>query len=150
VTSASPARRRLITGNPYEECYGYSRAVRTGDRILVSGCTSLVDGEVRHPGDAGAQARVALDTAVASVVALGGSAADIVLTRMYVVDRAFCEVVGLAHGERFAGIRPVATMVVVAGLVDEQMLVEIEAEARIGTGTPLDRPVGASRPSGLA
>ena len=73
VTSASPARRRLATGNPYEECYGYSRAVRTGDRVLVSGCTSLVDGEVCHPGDAAAQARVALDTAVASVVALGGS-----------------------------------------------------------------------------
>jgi enamine deaminase RidA (YjgF/YER057c/UK114 family) len=139
VTSASPARRRLSTTNPYEERYGYSRALRTGDRVLVSGCTSVVDGVVLHPGDAAAQARVALDTAVASVVALGGQAADIVLTRMYVVDRAACEAVGLVHGERFAGVRPVATMVVVAGLVDEAMLVEIEVEARLGTGTPLDR-----------
>ena len=103
VTSASPARRRLATANPYEERYGYSRALRTGDRVLVSGCTSVVDGVVLHPGDAAAQARVALDTAVASVVALGGRAADIVLTRMYVVDRAACEAVGLVHGERFAG-----------------------------------------------
>jgi enamine deaminase RidA (YjgF/YER057c/UK114 family) len=140
VTSASPARRRLATGNPYEERYGYSRALRTGDRVLVSGCTSVVNGVVLHPGDAAAQARVALDTAVSSVVALGGQAADIVLTRMYVVDRASCEAVGLAHGERFAAVRPVATMVVVAGLVDEAMLVEIEVEARLGTGTSLERP----------
>jgi enamine deaminase RidA (YjgF/YER057c/UK114 family) len=140
VTSASPARRRLGTANPYEDRYGYSRALRTGDRVLVSGCTSLVDGQVRHPGDAAAQARVALDTAVSSVVALGGCAADVVLTRMYVVDRAHCDAVGLVHGELFAAVRPVATMVVVAGLVDEQMLVEVELEARIGTGTPLSRP----------
>jgi enamine deaminase RidA (YjgF/YER057c/UK114 family) len=140
VTSSSPARRRLGTANPYEERYGYSRALRTGDRVLVSGCTSLVDGRVRHPGDAAAQARVALDTAVSSVVALGGCAADVVLTRMYVVDRAHCDAVGLAHGELFAAVRPVATMVVVAGLVDEQMLVEVELEARIGTGTSLGRP----------
>jgi len=139
VTSASPARRRLATGNPYEERYGYSRALRTGDRVLVSGCTSLVDGVVLHPGDAAAQARVALDTAVASVVALGGRAADIVLTRMYVVDRGACEAVGMVHGERFSGVRPVATMLIVAGLVDEAMLVEIEVEARLGTGTLLDR-----------
>ena len=140
MTSASPARRRLATDNPYEERYGYSRALRTGDRVLVSGCTSLVDGVVLHPGDAAAQARVALDTAVSSVVALGGQAADIVLTRTYVVDRASCEAVGVVHGERFAAVRPVATMVVVAGLVDEAMLVEVEVEARIGTGTPLGRP----------
>jgi enamine deaminase RidA (YjgF/YER057c/UK114 family) len=146
VTSASPARRRLDTGNPYEERYGYSRALRTGDRVLVSGCTALVDGEVRHPGDAAAQARVALDTAVSSVVALGGSAADIVLTRMYVVGRASCDAVGLVHGERFASVRPVATMVVVAGLVDEQMLVEMEVEARIGSGTPLGRPPAGAHP----
>jgi enamine deaminase RidA (YjgF/YER057c/UK114 family) len=139
VTSASPTRRRLGTDNPYEERYGYSRALRTGDRVLVSGCTSLVDGQVRHPGDAAAQARVALDTAVSSVVALGGCAADVVLTRLYVVGRVHCDAVGLAHGERFADVRPVATMVVVAGLVDEQMLVEVELEARIGTGTPLGR-----------
>ena len=78
------------------------------------------------------------------MVALGGCAADVVLTRMYVVDRAHCEAVGLVHGELFAAVRPVATMVVVAGLVDEQMLVEVELEARIGTGTPLGRPAPSS------
>jgi len=148
VTSASPARRRLGTANPYEERYGYSRALRTGDRVLVSGCTSLVDGQVRHPGDAAAQARVALDTAVSSVVALGGRAADVILTRMYVVDRAHCDAVGLAHDELFEAVRPVATMVVVAGLVDQQMLVEVELEARLGTGTPLDhRAASPGRPA---
>ena len=145
MTSASPARR-LGTPNPYEERYGYSRALRTGERVLVSGCTSLVDGQVRHPGDAAAQARVAFGTAVSSVVALGGGAADVVLTRMYVVDRAHCDAVGLVHGELFAAARPVATMVVVAGLVDEQMLVEVELEARIGAGTPLGRSATSPEP----
>jgi enamine deaminase RidA (YjgF/YER057c/UK114 family) len=104
--------------------------VRTGNRILVSGCTSVVDGHVRHPGDAAAQLRVALDTGIAAVVSLGGFAADVVRTRMYVVSRSDCEAVGLVHGERFAQVRPAATMVVVSGLIDEAMLVEIELEAQ--------------------
>jgi enamine deaminase RidA (YjgF/YER057c/UK114 family) len=107
--------------------------VRTGDRILVSGCTSLLDGLVRHPGDAAAQMRVALETAIEAVTALGGSAGDVVSTRIYVVNRRDCEPVGVVHGERFARVRPAASMVLVAGLIDEAMLVEVELEACIGT-----------------
>lgn len=136
MSSASPARRRLSTGGLYEVAYGFSRALRTGDRILVSGCTSLVDGQVQHPGDAAAQMRVALDTAVAAIVALGGVAGDVVRTRMYVVHRADCDPVGLVHAERFGHARPAASMVLVAGLVDQEMLVEVELEARVGTAGP--------------
>jgi enamine deaminase RidA (YjgF/YER057c/UK114 family) len=127
--SAPNQSRRLSSDGPYETRFGYSRAVRTGDRILVSGCTSVVDGQVRHPRDAAAQMRVALDVALDAVTSLGGSANDVVRTRMYVVDRLDCESVGLVHGARFADIQPSATMVVVSGLIDEAMLVEVELEA---------------------
>ena len=127
------APRRFSSEGPYEARFGYSRALRTGDRILVSGCTSVVDGVIRHPGDAGAQMRVALDNALAAVAAMDGGIADVIRTRMYVVNRADCDVVGRVHGERFADVRPAATMVLVAGLVDEAMLVEIELEAWVTT-----------------
>lgn len=78
--------------------------------------------------------RVALDLALEAVVSLGGSANDVVRTRMYVVDRADCESVGTVHGERFAQVRPAATMVVVSGLIDEAMLVEVELEACLAAG----------------
>ena len=139
MTDASPRRRLFSSGGPYETRFGYSRALRTGDRIVVSGCTSMVDGHVRHPGDAAAQIRVALDAALEAVAALGGCAGDVVRTRIYVVNRSDCESVGVVHGERFAQVRPVATMVLVAGLIDEAMLVEVELEARIGTADPTDR-----------
>jgi enamine deaminase RidA (YjgF/YER057c/UK114 family) len=129
MSPAASRPRQLRSDGPYEAIFGYSRALRTGNRILVSGCTSVVDGQVRHPGDAAAQMRVALDTGIEAVTSLGGSAADVVRTRMYVVSRADCESVGLVHGQRFAQIRPVATMVLVSGLIDEEMLVEIEIEA---------------------
>ena len=139
MTDASPRRRHFSSGGLYEERFGYSRALRTGDRVLVSGCTSMVDGQVRHPGDAAAQMRVALDTAIEAVTSLGGSAGDVVRTRMYVVNRSDCDAVGVVHGERFAQVRPAATLVLVAGLIDEAMLVEVELEARIGTADPADR-----------
>jgi enamine deaminase RidA (YjgF/YER057c/UK114 family) len=139
VTDAS-ARRQLSSGGPYEARFGYSRALRTGDRILVSGCTSMVDGQVRHPGDAAAQMRVALNAAIEAVTRMGGSAWDVVSTRMYVVRRPDCEQVGAVHGERFAHIRPTATMVLVAGLIDEAMLVEIELEACVGTAVGANAP----------
>jgi enamine deaminase RidA (YjgF/YER057c/UK114 family) len=138
MTDASPLRRRHSSGGPWENAYGYSRAVRTGDRIVVSGCTAVVDDVVLHPGDAGAQMRVALDNALGAVTALGGKIGDVILTRMYVVNRADCDSVGLEHGERFGDVRPAATMVLVAGLLDEQMLVEVEVEARVGSTKPFD------------
>jgi enamine deaminase RidA (YjgF/YER057c/UK114 family) len=126
---------RHTSGGPWEERYGYSRAVRVGDEILVSGSTAVIDAVVQHPGDAAAQARVAFGTAVRAVEELGGAVDDIVRTRMYLVDRAHCDAVGAVHGEVFAGTRPAATMILVAGLIDDEMLVEVEIEARVGAGS---------------
>jgi enamine deaminase RidA (YjgF/YER057c/UK114 family) len=133
MSDESAPRRHHSTGGPWEQAYGYSRAVRVGDRIVVSGCTAVADGVIQHRGDAGAQLSVALDTALGSVTALGGSIGDVILTRIYVVSRADCDSVGRVHGERFADVRPAATMVLVAGLIDEEMLVEVEVEARVGS-----------------
>lgn len=121
--------QRHSSGGPWEEAFGYSRAVRTGDRILVSGCTALRDGVVEHLGDPAGQARTAFGTALAAVEALGGSTEDVVRTRMYVVHRRDADAVGSVHGELFAQVRPAASMLVVAGLISPEMLVEVEVEA---------------------
>jgi enamine deaminase RidA (YjgF/YER057c/UK114 family) len=121
---------RFSSGGPWEDTFGYSRAVRTGPWVLVSGCTSTVDGQVRHENDASWQARVALRTALDALEKAGASRQDVVRTRMYVVDIARDgTAVGRVHGEFFADVRPAATMVQVAGLLDPRMLVEIEIEA---------------------
>lgn len=138
MSGYSPLRRRHSSGGPWEDAFGYSRAIRTGDRILVSGCTAVVDGTVRHAGDAGAQMGVALGSALDAVTALGGTSGDVIRTRMYVVNRTDCEAVGRVHAERLADVRPAATMVLVAGLLDEEMLVEVEVEARVGSAQPDD------------
>lgn len=133
---ATPGRRRLHSGGRWEDAFGYSRAIRTGACIMVSGCTAAVDGVVLHPGDAGAQMQLALDQAAEAVKALGGTIGDVVRTRMYVVNRADCDTVGRVHAQRFADVRPAATMLLVAGLLDEGMLVEVELEARVGSAQP--------------
>lgn len=121
--------QRHSSGGPWEEAFGYSRAVRSGDRILVSGCTAVRDGAVEHGGDPAGQARSAFSTALEAVEALGGTAADVVRTRMYVVHRSDAEAVGRVHGELFADVRPAASMLVVAGLISPELLVEVEVEA---------------------
>jgi enamine deaminase RidA (YjgF/YER057c/UK114 family) len=105
---------------------------------MVSGCTAVVDGAVRHVGEAGAQMAVALDYVLEAVRALGGTRGDVIRTRIYVVNRADLDAVGRVHGERFADVRPAATMVLVAGLLDEQMLVEVEVGARVRSAKPYD------------
>lgn len=126
------AGRRLVSsGGPWEASVGYSRAVAVGESCWVSGTTDAgPDGRSRHPGDAGAQARAALDTIERALVEAGFSLADVVRTRMFVTDPLGIPAVLAAHGERFAAIRPAATIVVVAGLIEPTLLVEIEAEAR--------------------
>lgn len=136
MTDASPTRVRYSSGGPWEDAFGYSRAIRTGDHIVVSGCTAVVDSVVRHPGDAGTQMGVALDAVRDAITALGGSLGDVIRTRTYVVNRADCDSVGRMHAQRFADVRPAATMVLVAGLLDEEMLVEVEVEARVGSAKP--------------
>jgi enamine deaminase RidA (YjgF/YER057c/UK114 family) len=140
MTNASPQRWRHSSGGPWEDAFGYSRAIRTGDHIVISGCTAVVDGTVRHGGDAAAQMGVALGQVLAAITALGGTVGDVISTRVYVVNRADCDSVGRVHAERFADVRPAATMVLVAGLLDEEMLVEVECEARVGSAKPYDPP----------
>jgi len=100
-----------------------------GDRIVVSGCTAVGDDAALASSDARQQAEAALSVALAAVTALGGHRDDVVRTRMYLTRREDADAVGEAHGAAFADVRPAATMVVVAGLIDERMLVEIELEA---------------------
>ena len=121
-------RRYASTGSTWEPVVGYSRGVRVGDRIAVSG-TVGVEADGRYLPDMKAQARRALEIVLATVEALGGRASDVVRTRIYVTDIARWQEVGEAHGEVFGPIRPATAMVEVARLIDDEALVEIEAEA---------------------
>ena len=132
MTAPLDRRRRLVSsGGPWEASVGYSRAVVVGDSCWVSGTTDAgSDGRSRHPGDAGAQARAALDVIEAALRNAGFDLGDVVRTRMFVADRDSVAAVLAAHGERFAAIRPAATVVIVAGLIEPTLLVEIEAAAQ--------------------
>jgi enamine deaminase RidA (YjgF/YER057c/UK114 family) len=111
---------------------GFSRAVVTDEgRVLLAGTTSTVDGVVRHPGDAYGQMRQALDTVAAVLRDAGTDLAHVVRTRMYVTGPEHCGGAGRAHHEVFDAIRPVATMVVVAGLIHPDMVAEVEVEAML-------------------
>jgi enamine deaminase RidA (YjgF/YER057c/UK114 family) len=121
--------RKVSSGGPYEQSNGYSRAVAAGDFIFVSGCTSMVGGDLVHAGDAGAQARQAIANIAAALESLGAGLEDVVRTRMFVADMSRWEEVGQAHGEAFAGIMPATSLIGVASLADPRMLVEIEAVA---------------------
>jgi enamine deaminase RidA (YjgF/YER057c/UK114 family) len=124
---------RFSSGGPYEQRFGYSRAVRAGDLVLVSGTTAVdEDGVVRSPGDAGGQVEVVLD-AIEAALALAGARLDqVVQTRIFVTDISRAEEIGRAHGDRFGAIAPVTSMVQVEALIDPRMLVEIEAVAYMG------------------
>jgi enamine deaminase RidA (YjgF/YER057c/UK114 family) len=124
-------RRRVSSGSPYEPLMGFSRAVRVSNRVLVAGTAPIqADGEVEP--DAAAQARRCLEIIRDALEEAGASLADVVRTRMCVVDAADAEAIGRVHGEVFGEVRPVSTMVVVAGFLDRRWKVEMEAEAVIG------------------
>jgi enamine deaminase RidA (YjgF/YER057c/UK114 family) len=120
---------RLGSGGPYEDVIGYSRVIRAGDWFVTAGCTSVLDGEVVHVGDAYRQAITAFTIGIDALAGAGCRASDLVQSRMYVVDRQYAEAVGRAHHDLFGQIRPAATMIIVAGLVDPRMLVEVELSA---------------------
>lgn len=124
-------RRRVSSGSPYEPVIGFSRAVRVGGRVLVSG-TAPVFADGSCPDDAQAQARRCLEIIVLALGEAGASPAHVVRTRTYLTRAADWEAVGRAHGEVFGEVRPASTMVVVAALLDPRWRVEIEAEAEIG------------------
>lgn len=126
-------RRRISSGGPWEAVAGYSRAIVVGDSCHVSGTTDAgPGGRSLHPGDAAGQARAAWAIVLAALEEGGFTPEDVVRTRMYVTRAADADAVAAIHGELFAAIRPAATLVVVAALLDPTLLVEVEAEARRG------------------
>jgi enamine deaminase RidA (YjgF/YER057c/UK114 family) len=127
--------QRIGSGTPWEDVVGYSRVVVSGDSAWVAGTTATVDGAVVHPGDAGGQARAALDGIRRALEQAGFRLADVVRTRIYVTDISRWQEVGRAHGEFFGEVRPAASMVQVVALIDPAMLVEIEADAVRGAGS---------------
>ena len=123
-------RERVGTAARWEPLVGYSRAVRVGPFIAVTGTTALdAAGELVGEGDAGAQTRQCLENIVFALARLRARPEDVVRTRMYVTDISAWETVGRVHGEFFGGVLPATTMVEVSRLIDPRMLVEIEADA---------------------
>jgi len=121
--------RRVTTGTPWEETFGYSRAVELPNGlVLVAGCTSIVDGQIAGGGPH-EQTVNAFNVAFAALEQLGLGRDDVVRTRMYITHARDVDEVGRAHKELFDSIRPAASMIIVSGFVDPSLVVEVEVEA---------------------
>lgn len=133
-TPPQPRRQTVSSGSPFEGTIGFSRALRVGDHVFVSGTAPIwPDGSCSQ--DIAEQTRRCLEIILAALDEAGAGAADVVRTRTFLVDVADAGTVGAVHGEIFGEIRPASTMVVVSGLLDPRWKLEIEAEALIGAGS---------------
>jgi enamine deaminase RidA (YjgF/YER057c/UK114 family) len=127
--------RRVSTGAPWEDAFGYSRAVELPNGlVLVSGCTSVVDGQIVDGGPY-EQTVNSFEVAFAALRELGLGREDVVRTRMYITHARDVEDVGRAHKELFDAVRPAASMLIVSGFVDPSLVVEVEVEAYRGEAT---------------
>jgi enamine deaminase RidA (YjgF/YER057c/UK114 family) len=126
--------QRHFTGSPWEPKIAYCRALRTGNMIVVSGTAPVDDnGQTFAPGDAYAQTKRCLEIIEKALIALDASLAHVIRTRMYVTDISRWQEYGQAHGEVFRDFPPVTSMVEVKGLIDPDMLIEVEVDAWIDT-----------------
>ena len=124
--TAGTGIERFGSGGPYEDVIGYSRVVRAGSLYVTAGCTSVLDGALLHPGDAFEQTLTAFGIGCDALEQAGCPRANIIWTRMYIVDRGDVDAVGRAHSQLFDAIRPTSAMIMVAGFIDPLMLVEVE------------------------
>ena len=143
-----PEPQRISSGSPYEPTIGFSRAIRVGDRVLVSG-TGPIWPDGSCPDDAATQARRCLEIIEMALMTAGAQLSDVVRTRMFLTSAQDADAVGAAHGERFGATRPAATMVVVAALLDDRWKVEIEAEAVVPTLIRSLLALGPPTPEGI-
>lgn len=128
-----PIDQRVKSGSPYEQTVGFSRAVRSGDVVAVSGTAPIwPDGHVDP--DPLVQARRCWEIALSALAELGGTAADVIRTRTFITDRAIEAAASQAHGEHFADVRPASTMIVVVGMLDPRWVVEVELDAIVPQG----------------
>jgi enamine deaminase RidA (YjgF/YER057c/UK114 family) len=126
---------RYGSGGPYEQRVGYSRVIRAGDLVVVAGTTALMpDGVIAGIGDPYMQARQTIANVEAALERVGATLANVIRTRVFLVDTGHFEGFARAHGEAFGEIRPVNTTVVVAELADPRMLIEIEVDAYLPNG----------------
>ncbi|MFF4797526.1 RidA family protein [Streptomyces sp. NPDC001351] len=125
----SEAVRRVQSGSPWEESFGFARAVAAGDRVLVAGTTSFKGSVLYGEGDPYEQAKVAFTSAIEAIGELGLGVESVIRTRMYLTHARDVDAVGRAHKELFDTVRPVSTLLVVEGFVDPRILVEVELEA---------------------
>lgn len=132
MADLDPDRKRVSSGSPFEATIGFSRALRVGDRVIVSGTAPIWPDGSCDP-DPAMQMRRCLEIIIAALREAGAEPSDVVRTRVYLVDAADAPAIGAVHGEVFGAIRPASTMIIAGGLLDPRWRVEVEAEAVVGS-----------------